>query len=725
MPTFRITAPDGRTFDITAPEGATKEEALQRIQAQYGQAEQPAPPELSPEQARDQALAEARQSQQQLQAGTTANLIRGAGGMANALNEVGQAGLDLVGWVTGSDTVKNWADKMDATQQDMDQASINIAQHVAGNIMGRAPSLEETAALTEKGKQAGEILGQIGIGGTGATATAAVAKGVLTTAPRVIAYGAADGALWGWLSGKSDYNSSAERVQERVGQSSLGGFLGGAFSAIPGILTSFKNWLGKNLGEAGDVAGRTQEAFKTADEFGVDINWGMASGRPTIQKLEADAMGDQAQFFLSKKGEEMSTAIANKLGVNLPDIETIGIGHYKKMTKIFDAFDEKVGKLKGIKNQNWDKQIAQARKLGGNKPLFDPQEFYGEIAAVQDDLARRVKTDKIPLSEEFGNILEEIKKAQAKGGASVDDIDGWWNVVNRWKAERSGLLAPDSPLGDAAGKQQVLAGKLSAALKRSVDRARAGTPEEQQAIDFVKAARDSYHEQAKAIQTLEDSFGQAFGAKTGNPHEIINKLGDADPVIVRRAVKTIKTMDGGEALIQQLKSGIMESAAFKATKAAAGNPAQAGDLDVKAFVQAFSANSKRSALAGLISPEEEKLAQQGIGLLRNVLNGQVIAKGNVVAKTTLPANFSDLAINMVSQDPGFVARLAAGAVQRGKGIENLLFTKEGINLLRSLQPRNPTELGKWNRARHLAVVALSEHLRDGAADKAIEEELAP
>lgn len=35
MPTFRITAPDGRVFEVNAPEGATEKDALARVQQQY------------------------------------------------------------------------------------------------------------------------------------------------------------------------------------------------------------------------------------------------------------------------------------------------------------------------------------------------------------------------------------------------------------------------------------------------------------------------------------------------------------------------------------------------------------------------------------------------------------------------------------------------------------------------------------------------------------------
>lgn len=40
MPTFEITAPDGKVYEVTGPEGATAEQALAQVQAQYGAAQQ-------------------------------------------------------------------------------------------------------------------------------------------------------------------------------------------------------------------------------------------------------------------------------------------------------------------------------------------------------------------------------------------------------------------------------------------------------------------------------------------------------------------------------------------------------------------------------------------------------------------------------------------------------------------------------------------------------------
>ena len=33
MPTFRITAPDGKTYDVTGPEGSTADQALEKVKA--------------------------------------------------------------------------------------------------------------------------------------------------------------------------------------------------------------------------------------------------------------------------------------------------------------------------------------------------------------------------------------------------------------------------------------------------------------------------------------------------------------------------------------------------------------------------------------------------------------------------------------------------------------------------------------------------------------------
>ena len=44
MPTFEITAPDGKTFEVTGPEGSTKEQALAQVQAQYKSPAAPSTP---------------------------------------------------------------------------------------------------------------------------------------------------------------------------------------------------------------------------------------------------------------------------------------------------------------------------------------------------------------------------------------------------------------------------------------------------------------------------------------------------------------------------------------------------------------------------------------------------------------------------------------------------------------------------------------------------------
>ena len=50
-------------------------------------------------------------------------------------------------------------------------------------------------------------------------------------------------------------------------------------------------------------------------------------------------------------------------------------------------------------------------------------------------------------------------------------------------------------------------------------------------------------------------------------------------------------------------------------------------------------------------------------------------------QTQLPVDMQHIAINALSRDPGFMARMLAGALQRGSGVESLFFTKAGQDVL--------------------------------------------
>lgn len=641
-------------------------------------------------------------------------VVSALGGAGEAAHEFGQAVFDIGANITGWGALERKANAIQQTQQNLHQATQEVGAEVASRILGRPVQVNEITDLAGSNQEIGRVLTQAGLMAGGGASTARLATGVITTAPRALAFGATDGAFWGWFGSNSDAGSLQQRVDERLGQAELGVVLGASANIIPSALMGAKNWLGRKLTSI--LESGAADNFRLADEFGVDISWGMASGSPTIQKMEADAAGDIAQEFLANQGDDVSKAIGQRLGIDVQPVEQAGAGFYRRMENVFEAFEKRLGMLRKIKNSAWDANMQAARDMAGDSKLFVPFRFRQGINDVMSDMEGRAMHD-IPWSAEFKNLMRDVDEASKAGGATINQLDRWWKTVNRWKSADSGLLDAANPFSQGVkGQQQVLAGDLARTLKDSFGEAavaRQGT-DAGRAIQKLISARDQYVLDSKNIQALENQFGQAFGTSAGDPVALINKLGNADPAIIRRAAQAMKKVDGGEMVLEQIKRGIFEAARQAGAAKAATNPSMAGVIDVEAFTKAFSANSKRSALAGLLTPEEEKTAVEGINLLRNVLNGQTRAARGVVQKATLPIGLQEVAINAISRDPGFIARLAAGAVQRGSTLEKLMFTPEGINYLKRLQPKNAKDLGKWSIGRNTAIIGLAEALKTGS-----------
>ena len=676
-----------------------------------GQPATPSAPEVSPQ----------RQEINQLIGNAAEGVVAGTallGGFGEMAYEVGQSVYDFAAGITGSETLANWAQKAQVSKENLHEATQQVAQDVASRVLGRPVEEREIASMAEDKQKMGKLMASIGLSMGGGAATAKVATGLITTAPRALAFGAADGALWGWLGSDTKATTTQERIDERLGTASLGAVLGVGANLVPSAFLGAKNFIGKKLAAAKQKG--AGDAFALGDEFGVDITWGMASGSPTVQKMEADAAGDTAQEFLAKKGEDAVQAIASKLGIPYRPTNQLNKGFYSTVENVFKQFEKRVGQLKAVKNRTWDGHVQAAKDIAGDDKLYAPMDFRKAIMDVQTDMEGRALQE-IPWSNEFRRLINEVDTATKSGGATIKQLDRWWKTVNRWKSADSGIISKADDISrefadSVKGQQQVLAGDLSASLKDSIgNAAEAQTGSTAgRALDRLRTARDQYIVDGRNVQSLEEQLGIVFGSSKGNPTALISNLQNTDPVLIRRAAGILRKADGGEALLEQLKQGVFEASRNVASAQAATNPAMAGTLDVQAFTQAFRTNVKRSTMAGLLTPEEEKTAVKGIALLRNILNGQVRAKGGIVQQTTLPLSIQDASINLISRDPGFMARLTAGAVARGKGIEQLMFTKDGINLLRRLQPRNATNLGKVSAGRNAATLVLMDMLKAGA-----------
>ncbi len=722
-----ITADEHQTLITAIRSGdLSEDQALQAAQlvADYENSAQAAPEEASasvPEQPISEDPVEAMV--QGLRGERTAYRESMAMGAYNSALEVGKAVYDFVGAVTGSEAIQGLSDRTQRAQRSAEDTAIELTQRTLTEAYGRPPTQEEVIDIAQGGAETGRLLGELGIGVGGGAATLPVKVG-----KAAIPLFAAEGALWGFLGGRSDKETTADRFDERIGHATVGGIMGLGFGVIPSAAVGIRNFFAKRAEEAMGRDGA--EAFNRSREFNNWISFGQGTGSPLVQNIEGTAMGDVAQRKLAEQGTGAMEGIGKALGVETRPLEVAGTGGRAVMKRVLDTSQKRIRQLKGIKNDRWDSEIAAAEDLAGKDPVFTPIHTMREVNLVAEDVADTLKGN-VDVSPAFKQTVAEMKAAHERGGATIKELDSWWRQFNDWKgapgdrASAGGLLDPSNPLESKnVSKQQVWAAQLSSRLSKDIANASRDAVQSDAAksgLRVLQSARSNYNHYAGRIKDIEDALLESIGAGAKTPAQLLRSLQGIDPDQSRRAMAQIRKMDGGEVLVDDLKQGLWDATVDAAAGGPArkGLPGQAGDVDVGALYDAFAHNTKRSVLAGVLTEEEEATAVRGITHLRDILNGQIRAKNNVVVKTVLPVGFQDALINTVSRDPGFMARLAGGAIQRGKGFEGMLFSEEGVKMLESLSPHKAFHFGKTAIGRNMATIGMVEMLKTGSAEDAI------
>lgn len=174
MPTFQITAPDGRKFKINAPAGATKEQALAYAQQKFSA---PARPAYSDPEGDTYSPTEGQ--------GFLSNFMAGAG---KSVVDTGEGIKQLLGFADQS--------KVDERAR-LDRALTATGAGTLGNIAGQVAQMAVPAGAAAKLGLAGKAVGTLGKIGQAAAGAGAFAglQPVLSGDSRL--GNAAEGAAWG------------------------------------------------------------------------------------------------------------------------------------------------------------------------------------------------------------------------------------------------------------------------------------------------------------------------------------------------------------------------------------------------------------------------------------------------------------------------------------------------------------------------------------------------
>jgi hypothetical protein len=638
-------------------------------------------------------------------------MLQFAGGMGRGATEVGVMAADMLGFIPGADWV---SEKMGTQGERITEATTDLSRSILEKGFGRRLSEEEARdheVNVESAMQKGEVVEKVALAVAGPSRIIGMAKGFWSG----LGLGAAEGALTGALVADIDQDmTEEERAEQRLSGATIGTVFGGGMGAITGAFASVRNLI---AGKIASTRSQADEAFALADEFDVPITLGQATGSPTVQAAEQAAASDAAQRFLAQQANRLGPAVATKLKVALPRLANIGEELPARIKDSFGILDDVIADVKAVRQGAWRVAGKKAVELGGDTPIMDVRKIQGQMQNIVEQIDSRFG-GAAEMGVNFRRLQEEVGRAAARGGATAEQVSEWWLRINTMAGapSTSGFVNAVDKASDIAGPQlDALSGMLQRTMKQSIDAAT-----DSPAMAILKAQRNAWSDGTRTIQMLNENILEKIGLTGKVTGQSLLKSLDSIPLSnLREATRFIRKQPGGALKLREIQGSILESAVEAGMRSKLPTPAQSGLLDVKAFADSLGDITTRSRLAGFLTEAQEVTARKAIELTRTTLNEGAQQSNRVMHR--IVAGAENIAINLVSRDPGFMARLLAGALARGRGADWLFYSREGVDILRTIHPQY-LQFGKTAQARQAATVLLTSMLADGAKE-ATEEEL--
>jgi hypothetical protein len=679
MPVFEVDLFEGKelvTYRVEAdsPEAA-EEQAIQRREEVFQQ-----------ENSREALEAEREQIQEKLgktglwegavKPGLQQSGANIASGLGDATLAIAQGATDLaaLGGVPGAEQASEALQGQRNSIRDFNRnVTVKAYEKTAGRPLTeaeQAKAIEDADNDQRLAKMAGEIGLTAGLGGVALRAS---------TVPRMLAVGTTEGALSGWLLG-GESDDIKNRQAERGLSSAFGTVVGLGGSLIPGAFAGAKNWLVRRVNRAAGGDALAKRAALEDAGISAPVTVGQLTGSPTILAAEAQASGSVADSLFRQQQQQVAGNLARKIGVQIPPMSEMTTGTRAIVREGIKRTGETLGKLRGERNKAFEQGIKALEDMTGSTPVI---RFDGVAEPINDILAGvHANYRNVPYSKNFTTLINDLNDAIANG-ATPTRANSILLRLNQMKKSGSGIFNEKDEV--VAGSLEMYKGhaqKIANTMKKHVEAAfdKSADSLGGEAGSLLKGLRARYGAQSEQIGVLEDELMGALGMK-GDVADILRRLGNADDAAVRSAMEGLKKLPGGEDFHQKLLAGVYRQAVNDGSQAAVGSAAKAGDFNLRVFVESLTKNAEQSKLKGFLTPRQEANMMEGVKAVRTLLNDPRQASRQGVIKTFLPVDLQGIAINALSRDPGFMARLVAQGIQRGKGAEQLFFTKEGIDLL--------------------------------------------
>lgn len=478
----------------------------------------------------------------------------------------------------------------------------------------------------------------------------------------------------------------AKSIDETLGTTAIGTLFGLGMSVFQ-TLKGIRAFAGRKLGEElnttrGKAMLRMEEEIseRTGKPFTFTVAQ-LAVDNPWLTGLE---MGAAERQFLRKQNENTQTVIDLLLrrGDSADDA-----GEF--IADLGGAVNKKLIDLKGTATDIYQKGIDDIVANHGGKVFFDAENYLTNmnkyIAGLDDP--RKLGTAATKQLRDHADVVNGMINQQ--GGFTPEDVLAVLHGHNEMlRSLRS--LGKTAPAGSAGEAGKVLKSSMMESLDAT----------EGQAAKDIKKLQSSYAFESERIRVIEaEALAAIFGGtddqvrKTiANPEEALKALSEMQPSAFFKAENLLRTIDGGDQLIKDMKRLVMTR--WVANSADDATAIGLHNTDVNKLIR---------NLSGVGEVVTDTVGQRGRGLFLQWEQDEIkmAAQALQTLKTTFKTSIAkdaagiaaDTIINTISRNAGFMARYIVRNVTNSGNMERLMLDPKARKSLIELGKRGPGSTG--------------------------------
>lgn len=440
---------------------------------------------------------------------------------------------------------------------------------------------------------------------------------------------------------------------------------------------AFTNVIQRQIARRSDQA--TQKLLAQAQDAFVDPNTGQQLGGKD-DYFVAQAAGDPRLARLSQTSIDTTArdAIRTQLDQRIANVDTVIknmggpqtiLNDEARAAALYKVVDSHDLSLRQTRNGAFTLEMGKlAMSPEGRSirvPLADVQKAYADAIAEFGNpvaLAKDAGTGK-----RLGDALDYLDDIVSKGSgkpvyAKLQGLVELQQGINAGRTYGSAVLDPKS------AALQTIRNRLQTAINGAIAKLPANAP----GVAKLQAINKDYAVASDGIRRFDnDALTKLFGDTKvlADPDSAFDAFVRGTPSSQRLAAEVLGTKS--PELLRYFRQRTLDN--MLNDSMASAKAASESRFDVSSLVESL--QNKKFQQSPIFTTEEKKWARGAAADLRVILNSNPSA---TKIGTNLP--LEDLAINLASRNPAFISRYLT-RVSTGLGLENLLFTKAGRDML--------------------------------------------